>query len=366
MDELLCEVLDLQRVWQADNTDAMKRRGVVVRTEIRDWLRGQKAALAAAMDVPVEDVGIEGRDGTGKKTEVAWTRVYSTERSPSATEGWYIVYLFSGDGERVYLSLMQGTTVWTGTDFKPRRLADLQRRNEWVRPKLGRETEERRDLQTEIDLRARTPLGRGYEPGNVVAVEYRRDAMPGPDVLREDLLFMARLLGRVYKAADSAPYIPGDMPVEVREATYSAERTAGRRTVRGTGQGFLLTVAERQAIERRSVLLATEYFQAQGWHVEDVGDKRPYDLYLTHGEEKLHVEVKGTTSAGSQVVLTRGEVEAQRNFAPQNALVVVHSIELDRTVQPPKATGGIVHCTSPWAIEDERLSVVSYIYRTEL
>lgn len=37
---------------------------------------------------------------------------------------------------------------------------------------------------------------------------------------------------------------------------------------------------------------------------------------------------------GSQVILTRSEVEQQRKLAPHNALVVVHSISLDRTVTP--------------------------------
>ncbi|WP_078998677.1 MrcB family domain-containing protein [Streptomyces sp. WM4235] len=66
--------------------------------------------MAAALDVPLAEVGIEGRDGTGLKTEIAWARVYSQRRSPSATAGWYIVYRSSASGDRVYLSLNQGTT----------------------------------------------------------------------------------------------------------------------------------------------------------------------------------------------------------------------------------------------------------------
>ncbi|OMI38596.1 hypothetical protein SPAR_15286 [Streptomyces sparsogenes DSM 40356] len=46
--------------------------------------------------------------------------------------------------------------------------------------------------------------------------------------------------------------------------------------------------------------------------------------------------------------------------------MIVHSIELDRTVEPVTATGGILHCTSPWTIEEETLTVISYIHRTGL
>ncbi len=81
---------------------------------------------------------------------------------------------------------------------------------------------------------------------------------------------------------------------------------------------------------------------------------------------QLHVEVKGTTSAGLELILTRAEVEKQRKCYPDNALVVVHSIELDRTGEEPATSGGVLHCTSPWAVEDADLTVISYAYRTQV
>lgn len=360
------EVLDLQQQWQAKANDAMERRGALVKYEMRDWLTEHTEALADALGVPVDDVLVEGKDAAGSKAQIPWVRVASRRRSPSATMNWYIVYLFSADGERVYLSLMQHTSRWADGNSTLRSRDSLKRGRDWARPLLGPEAEERQDLQSAIELRARTALGKIYEPGTVVAIEYQRKAMPGPDVLRKDVLFMARLLSRVYKAADEAEYVPGDIPPEVREATESAARAAGRRTTRGSGQGFVRTADERQAIENQSVLLATEYFEAQGWHVQDVGTKQPYDLHLTRGKETLRVEVKGTTSDGSEVIVTRGEVEAQRKFAPHNACVVVHSITLDRTAGTVTASGGDLHITSPWVIKDESLSVISYTHRTGL
>ncbi|WP_409059141.1 protein NO VEIN domain-containing protein [Streptomyces sp. SYP-A7185] len=131
-----------------------------------------------------------------------------------------------------------------------------------------------------------------------------------------------------------------------------------------SGQGFRLTAGERSAIERHSVAAATAYFEAQGWNVKDVGNRESFDLLLTRGERRLHVEVKGTTSAGLEVILTRAEVEKQRKYYPVNALVVVHSIELDRTGEEPATSGGVLHCTSPWVVEDVDLTVISYAYRT--
>jgi hypothetical protein len=80
----------------------------------------------------------------------------------------------------------------------------------------------------------------------------------------------------------------------------------------------------------------------------------------------LYVEVKGTTSQRQQVVLTRAEVERQRQLSPHNAFVVVHSIDLDRTTRPPTASGGLLRCISPWIVAEEDLTVVSFVYRTGL
>ncbi|MGA5870691.1 MrcB family domain-containing protein [Streptomyces cinereoruber] len=369
MDDLLSKVLDLQGVWTAKNTEEMRKRGVCIRQEIPALLRGESVSLAGALGVARNILGIEGRDGTGLKTEVPWVRVYDPAMSPSATTGWYVVYLFSGTGDRVYLSLNQGTTVWTGGDFKARRIEDLRARVGWARPLLAEQMATRADLRTQIRLDARTPLGRGYEPGNVVAIEYTREQLPTQEVLLADLRYMLGLLQTLYAAERLTPHIPGDPAPEVLEAERSAAAAAGRRG-RGvsrpgrSGQGFRLTSAERQAIERRGVDVASEFFAVQGWKVQDVGARESFDLLLKRGDERLHVEVKGTTSAGHDVILTRAEVEKQRKYYPNNALVIVHSIHLDRTGDEPIASGGALHCTSPWEIADEDLSVISYAYRT--
>ncbi|MFF4040671.1 MrcB family domain-containing protein [Streptomyces sp. NPDC001816] len=371
MDDLLGKVLELQPSWTAANTEKMQERGVIVRQLLPDLLRADGDRLSTALGISLDDLGVEGRDGTGLKSEIPWVRVFGREESPSSTIGWYVVYLFSASGRRVYLSLNQGTTIWTGGVFKPRRLEDLRARVDWALPQLAEATTERPDLCGTIELDARTPLGRGYEPGNVLAIGYERDQMPPQETLLEDLRFMAGLLGTLYKAERLAPYVPGDPTPEVVEAEQSAAKTAGRRTRSGSrpgrsGQGFLLTSGERRAIERHSVRMTAEHFEAQGWKVKDVGDKESFDLLLTRGERRLHVEVKGTTSAGLEVILTRAEVEKQRKYYPDNALVVVHSIELDRTGEEPATSGGVLHCTSPWVVEDADLTVISYAYRTRV
>ncbi|MEU8787888.1 DUF3578 domain-containing protein [Streptomyces sp. NPDC048643] len=131
----------------------MQERGVVIRQQLPDLLRADGARLSDALGVSLDELGVEGRDGTGLKSEVPWVRVFGREQSPSSTIGWYVVYLFSASGQRVYLSLNQGTTIWTGGVFKPRRLEDLQARavghgRSWQKPRPRGQTCTRRSNWT--------------------------------------------------------------------------------------------------------------------------------------------------------------------------------------------------------------------------
>jgi hypothetical protein len=56
-------------------------------------------------------------------------------------------------------------------------------------------------------------------------------------------------------------------------------------------------------------------------------------------------------------------VLAHKRHYPSNALVVVHSIDLDRTPDGPVAIGGEVAMFSPWKIDDEHLTAIAYLYR---
>lgn len=367
MDDLLNEVLDLQSAWTQADTPEMNRRGVLVRRELKRYLEDFSAEFSAALNIEPGDLKIEGKDATGRKSEIPWIRICSRTLSPNPTKGWYVVYLFSALGDRVYLSLIQGTTWWDGTAFVPRKQEELAARVSWARRIVASHRVESAALLERIDLQARrTNLGAAYEAGNVVAIGYEHNAIPGPAALARDLRLMIGLLAQVYREEAAVPGLAEELVPEVIEVTQASSRAANRRTGLAGGQGFELTVEERRAVERHSVKLASQYFADQGWTVDDVGDRESFDLLLKRGGNRLYVEVKGTTALGGRVVLTRAEVECQRNFAPDNALVVVHSIELDRLHNPPVADGGQLECISPWTIDDVDLSVVSYVYKTGL
>ncbi len=361
MNEVLAAILDLQPDWTHVNNEEMDLRGDLIRHDGPMWLRERATALADAIGIPLSDFGVEGRDGTGRKTEIPWFRFYSVSRSPSATIGWYCVYLFDTEGDRAYLTVGHGSTDWTGGEFKPRPEGDLHRMADWAREKLAGLAAERTDLSQVISLKARrSDLGPAYEAGTVLAIGYDRGKIPHSDELERDALFMAQMLGEIYRAADTEA-IPGLPPPEVVELLEVTDKAAGK--VPKGGQGFRLSTKQRRAVEMRAVKLAIEHMKSAGWQrVQDVGDTKSYDLHCTTGTHVLKVEVKGTTSSGESIILTKNEVALHQNEYPNNALVVVTGITLSGTPEEPIADGGFLAVVSPWALDQERLTAISYLY----
>jgi hypothetical protein len=152
----------------------------------------------------------------------------------------------------------------------------------------------------------------------------------------------------------------GESP-EVADAIAAIESVSNPR--RKFGRRF--TAAENAAIEERAVVVTKEYFENElGYETKDVGAKLSYDVHATRGQEVVKVEVKGTTTDGAAVVLTRNEVNRHRAEHPQNALAVVRNITLDRTGDQLIATGGDLVLVKPWKINEDGLSPIAYDYRT--
>jgi hypothetical protein len=130
---------------------------------------------------------------------------------------------------------------------------------------------------------------------------------------------------------------------------------------RSRGQGFARTAEERKALEEYAMAAAKKHFRDKGFKVTNVSLKRSYDLLCTKGNREIHVEVKGTTTDGEKIVLTNNEVKHARATNNTCALFVVHSIHVEETM----ASGGQQYIIDPWQLQNERLTPVSYTYRTK-
>ncbi|MFS8102014.1 DUF3578 domain-containing protein [Lentzea alba] len=359
MRELLHDVLLLQLEYSPQNTPAMQKRGRLVRDEVAAWVRAQLPAIEREAPGEIADWKVQAKDATGNKSVIPWVRVYSAARSPRPTEGWYVVYLFGAQGDRVYLSLMQGTSRWVNGEFKARPQAELRVRAQRARDVLSAHLRLRPDLVEEIALKAsRTTLGPAYEAGTVAAFEYSLDALPSDGVLGADLIFLASVLSRLYEIAPVAL----DEPDEIADALIAVEKSAGKAR---RGQGFSLTAEQRTAVERRAVAVATQHLVEQGYAVTDVGATQSYDLDARRGEEHLYVEVKGTTgpwTSDSEIIVTKNEVDLHLREYPNTMLLIVSSIELDRAATPPSAAKGELKVVHPWRIVPPNLTPLAYRY----
>lgn len=81
----------------------------------------------------------------------------------------------------------------------------------------------------------------------------------------------------------------------------------------------------------------------------------PFDLLCRDGDRELRVEVKGTTSLGLSVLLTRNEVRHVQANLDRVALFVVSEI---KSIGSGSCSGGIVQVHGPWDIRRSELDPV--------
>lgn len=150
---------------------------------------------------------------------------------------------------------------------------------------------------------------------------------------------------------------PGSAP-EIALVELAIAEYAGKMP---SGQGYSMNAKQRQAIEHYAMQKAKAFYEEQGYRVVDVSTTHSYDLFCkSPGGQELHVEVKGTTSDGTQILLTPNEVNHARNY-PNVALFILSHIQVDPT-DPNKLQGGELLCLDPWNIQEGMLSPLTYAY----
>lgn len=347
------QICQLQREYSPENTPAMRRRGDIVRNEIRAELEALKPQLDVALNEFFQGtLSFEGRDGTGRKTHIPWHRAYVKELSPSAQEGWYIVYLFKADGSGAYLCLSHGSTRFDGSSFVPRPDSELTALVDFAHSALSDKTEGDPRLVYEIDLAHSGSLGKAYPKSTAFAYYYPAESIPDQASLQSDLIRFIEWLGLLYRQVEL-----GRAPT-----AKSPERSAMETAISplsGRGQGRGLTGPERRAVELHAMQLATAHLKSLGYSVSDVSAKQSFDLEATRGGEVLSVEVKGTTGTPSSILMTANEVALHQDRYPQNALVVVHDIGLVRGAEPT-ASGGTLEYRQPWALQASQIRPIAY------
>ena len=146
------------------------------------------------------------------------------------------------------------------------------------------------------------------------------------------------------------------------QAEEAVKDAAGKVARRGRGQGFQLDQEVKVAVEALAMNMASEFY-SKAWEVEDVHGTMSYDLICRRDDEVKHVEVKGTTTDGAEVILTPNEVRHAREHSC-TALFVVSNITVERAEDGTvMATGGRRHLYDPWRLDDGTLTPLGFRYQ---
>lgn len=352
-------VLDLQHAYNPRPTPAMDERGNLIRNEIPLEMREWPAAQVGAARPFRGRLNVQGRDGTGLKTFVPWVRIHSPELSPSAQNGWYVVYLFRADGAGLYLCLSHGSTFFDGFTFVPRPLQEMEPLMEWARNLLGQEATEA-GFEEDLDLAVTSGVALAYHDTTAFTKFYASGAIPEDDALAADAMAAVGLLGRIYAATEEG-MVPGMAVGEVAEVEWAIEAIARPNSKRAKGQGFGLTHAQRQAVDDHAMGEAYDWLRRNGFtEIVDTSKTSAFDFTALNGDEQHLVEVKGTTGPLGGVILTKNEVIAHLEAHPANLLIVVHGIGLDKTDN--STSGGTCHVLYPWPLTEDDLTPLTFRY----
>jgi len=143
----------------------------------------------------------------------------------------------------------------------------------------------------------------------------------------------------------------------IAEAGQDAEEASHARS---WGQGYVSSPQRRKAIEMCAMKAATEFFEDEDYKVKDTSANRPYDLVCTREGELLYVEVKGTTTGGEKVILTKNEVEHAQAHQDQTVLFILHDIKVLDGERGPVASGGIELVMWEWSPSEAQLTALSF------
>ena len=177
---------------------------------------------------------------------------------------------------------------------------------------------------------------------------------------REAISLFPPLRAMVDQAKGQASGLVPTSPAE--QAEEAMKDAAGKVARRGRGQGFQLDQEVKVAVEALAMNMATELY-SKTWDVEDVHGTESYDLICRRGDKVKHVEVKGTTTDGAEVILTPNEVIHAREH-PCTALFVVSNITVERAEDGTViATGGKHHLYDPWRLDDGTLTPLGFRYQ---
>jgi hypothetical protein len=285
---------------------------------------------------------VEGSTGSGNITAAPWIGARDPQVSKSFTEGFYLVYLFSIDLRRLYLSLAFGTTQFRNyfktASVTHEKLASAARH-------LRKLVDPNRPLLTQkLDLSAtsKNRLHYDYEYSNIFAIAYDLETIPGNSVLMADYQFMLDLYAKLVSnpllptmnqlLESEVPLPPQTLPPIIVEFQPRPPKVGGNNSKTGTISR--ISVQSKKVGDRGEQIVSdyeTARVGASGgdvskirWHSRE-GETPGWDISSVESSgETLRIEVKASIgSTVSSLIISANEWEAARVHGSAYAIYLV-------------------------------------------
>jgi len=352
--ELIGEIAHLQTMYSSDNTDAMRRRGDLIRHSLPEALGRYRDRFRSKLGRYGSSIDIEGRDGIGRKTQAPWVRIFSRDLSPSATTGFYMVIHFAVDGSRCFVTVGCASTRWDNEkgDLIKSSDLDLQEKVEWARATVRRARKDTDGFTDTIDIGSSLALPRSFERATAFCQTHEIIGLTDRTLLAS-IDGALNILGAIYEAYAKLEDLESSeiATIEIEGVVNPAKKHGASR------QGYGLDAEERKAVELRAMEIVREHLEAAGYDVKDESSGQSYDFLATRDGVQTKVEVKGTTSpVADAILMTANEVRLHLDKRERTALAIVSGIAFVERGQSPRCSGGVLEYREPstisgWAIE---------------
>ncbi|MGY0004136.1 DUF3883 domain-containing protein [Micromonospora sp. I033] len=155
---------------------------------------------------------------------------------------------------------------------------------------------------------------------------------------------------------------PDRLPPSARRPVSGDQFARSSGSARSGGPGYMTDHVLKVALEQHAVRTVMDHYRdVEGYEVEDVGNRKSYDVRATRGTEELHIEVKGSSGLADRVELTSNEVD--HAHASKTHLVIVDEIQWRRLPEGTiETSGGRARRWTAWTPAEEHLAPARYWY----
>ena len=288
---------------------------------------------------------IKGSTGVGNVTAAPWIAIMDKAVTDVPTKEYYVVYLYSVDLDRIYLSLAFGVTKFTELHGEGKKIIRALEKasNEMSRKLHINEKMIRGKL--DLDREEKSKLHQKYEFSNIAAIAYIISDLPEDRILKQDLCDMLDLYTQAWrkvgagfdeKISEELVNIKQKTPevIEFRERIKPSSRKKGEKNFARKNYSkesrLVGNEGERIVFEEEKKKLNSlgrfDLSEKVRW-VADEGEKPGWDIESFDKEGKImRIEVKASKGRKNNIIITENERLKAEEYGDSFFLAIVENV----------------------------------------